>query len=55
MILFRLLWGSMARTLIRSLISVELVGLISLWDVSWCIGGDFNVTHFPSEVGRSVS
>jgi hypothetical protein len=22
----------------------ELAGLISIWDVSWCIGGDFNVT-----------
>jgi hypothetical protein len=24
-------------------------GLIRRWDVAWCIGGDFNVTRFPSE------
>jgi hypothetical protein len=34
---------------IRCLIWEELAGLISWWDVLWCIGGDFNVTHFPSE------
>ena len=27
----------------------ELVGLMSLWDVSWCIRGDFNVTLFQGE------
>jgi hypothetical protein len=24
----------------------SLVGLISWWDMAWCIGGDFNVTIF---------
>jgi len=24
----------------------SLVGLISWWDMVWCIGGDFNVTIF---------
>ena len=24
----------------------ELAGLMSLWEVSWCIGGDFNVTLY---------
>jgi hypothetical protein len=27
----------------------ELTGLLSWWDLPWCIGGDFNVTHFPCE------
>ena len=27
----------------------ELVGLMGLWDMPWCIGGDFNVTLFHSE------
>jgi hypothetical protein len=26
-----------------------LPGLINWWDVSWCIGGDFNVVRLPSE------
>ena len=32
----------------RSLIWEEFADLFSLWALSWCIGGDFNVTHFPS-------
>lgn len=28
----------------RSLLLDELAGLHSLWDVSWYIGGDFNMT-----------
>ena len=27
----------------------ELTGLISWWDLSWCVGGDFNIIRFPSE------
>ena len=27
----------------------ELAGFINQWDVPWCLGDDFNVTHFPSE------
>lgn len=34
---------------VRRFLWEELVGLISWWDLSWCIGGDFNVTHFPNE------
>lgn len=33
----------------RSSLWEELVGLISWWDLPWYIGGDFNVTRFPSE------
>ena len=27
----------------------ELTGMISWWDVPWCLGGDFNIIRFPSE------
>jgi hypothetical protein len=27
----------------------ELVGLMSLWEMSWCICGDFNVVWYPCE------
>ncbi|XP_041012226.1 exodeoxyribonuclease-like [Juglans microcarpa x Juglans regia] len=26
----------------------ELAGVHCLWDVPWCMGGDFNITRFPS-------
>ncbi|KAL6332195.1 hypothetical protein AAG906_001909 [Vitis piasezkii] len=29
--------------------SLELGAIRGLWDDSWCIGGDFNVSRFPSE------
>lgn len=30
----------------------KLVGIQSWWNLTWCIGGDFNVTCFPSERSR---
>ena len=27
----------------------ELAGLMSVWEAPWCIEGDFNIVHFPSE------
>jgi hypothetical protein len=33
----------------------ELAGLISLWEVPWCIGGDFNVTLFLDERSRGAA
>jgi hypothetical protein len=33
----------------------ELAGLISIWEVPWCIGGDFNVTLFLDERSRSAA
>jgi exonuclease III len=30
----------------------ELAGLMSWWDLPWCIGGEFNVIRFPSERSR---
>lgn len=32
----------------RHYLWVELSGVFSWWEVSWCIKGDFNVTHFPN-------
>ena len=33
----------------RSLLWEELGAITGLWEAPWCIGGDFNVTLFPSE------
>ena len=33
----------------RRLMWEELTGLISWWDLPWCLGGDFNIIGFPSE------
>jgi hypothetical protein len=33
----------------RRILWDELAGLMSWWIMPWCIGGDFNVTRFPSE------
>jgi hypothetical protein len=33
----------------------ELAGLISIWEVPWCIGGDFNVTLFLNERLRGAA
>jgi exonuclease III len=33
----------------------ELAGLMSLWEVSWCIGGDFNVTLYLDERSRGTA
>jgi hypothetical protein len=33
----------------------ELAGLMSLWDMPWCIGGNFNVTLFHSERSGGAS
>ena len=41
------------RDTLRRLLWEELAGLMSLWDVPWYIGGDFNITLFQGEVRRS--
>ena len=33
----------------------ELAGLISWWNLLWCLGGNFNVIRFPSERLRAIS
>ena len=33
----------------RKILWEELAGLMSVWEVPWCIGGDFNIVRFPSE------
>lgn len=33
----------------RSLLWDEMVCLHSLWDIPWCLGGDFNIIWFPSD------
>ncbi|XP_059446449.1 uncharacterized protein LOC132177995 [Corylus avellana] len=38
----------------RRLLWEELAGVMSCWDMPWCIGGDFNVTLYPSERSRGV-
>ena len=30
----------------------KLAGIITWWDVPWCVGGDLNVVRFPSERSR---
>jgi hypothetical protein len=37
------------RNSLRRLLWEELAGVMCLWEVPWCIGGDFNVTLFQSE------
>jgi hypothetical protein len=39
----------------RMLLWDELAGVLSLWEVPWCVRGDFNVTRFPSERLGSAS
>ena len=40
----------------RQLLWDELVGIMNLWEVAWCIGGDFNAIRYPSErVGAARS
>ena len=39
----------------RRLMWEELTGLISWWDLPWCLGGDFNIIRFPSECLRAAS
>ncbi|KAG6654621.1 hypothetical protein CIPAW_05G158600 [Carya illinoinensis] len=38
---------------IRKLLWEEIAGIWSWWDLPWCIGGDFNITRFPSERSRN--
>jgi hypothetical protein len=45
---FARVYGPNLDPLCRSLWD-ELAGLLSLWDLPWCIGGDFNVIRFPCE------
>ena len=33
----------------RAVLWEELSGIHSWWNAPWCIGGDFNVTRFPTE------
>jgi exonuclease III len=33
----------------RRLLWEELGGLNAWWDLPWCVGGDFNTVHYPSE------
>jgi exonuclease III len=33
----------------------ELARVKSWWDVPWCVGGDFNMVHFPVEKSHSTS
>jgi hypothetical protein len=39
----------------RRFLLQELVGLMSLWDMPWCIVGDFNVTLFHNERSGGAS
>jgi hypothetical protein len=32
----------------RKLLWDELVGIMSWWEVPWCIGGDFDAIRYPS-------
>jgi exonuclease III len=39
----------------RRLLWDELAGVSQWWGVPWCVGGDFNVVHFPFERSGSAS
>ena len=39
----------------RRLMWEELTGLISWWDLPWCLGGDFNIICFPFEILGAAS
>ena len=39
----------------RHIMLKKLVGLISWWNLPWCLGDDFNVIHFPLERLGAVS
>lgn len=45
--------GSVSVKMIKVLILLswleEFAVLLSWWNLLWCIGGDFNISHFPSE------
>lgn len=45
---FACIYGLNLDNIIR-LLWEELARIHNLWDLSWCIGGDFNVIKFPSE------
>ena len=36
----------------RNLLWDELGAIRGLWEDPWCVGGDFNIIHFPSEHNR---
>ena len=42
------------RDALRRQLWEELVGLMCLWEMPWCIGGDFNVTLFQNERSGGV-
>jgi hypothetical protein len=39
----------------RRLLWEEFAGILSWWNMPWCIGGDFNAARFPSEGSREGS
>ena len=42
---------------LRSAFFEKLVTFMSIWDIPWCVGGDFDVVRFPSErsTGRRLT
>ena len=36
----------------RNLLWDEVGAIRGLWEDPWCVGGDFNIIHFPSEHNR---
>jgi hypothetical protein len=48
-VLLVILKGCLQRCMVQMMMLTGNVFGMSWWELSWCIGGDFNVVQYPSE------